>query len=156
MNGGRLVNKLSALLLYITVKWLHVKNKGLVNCHRTVVENLKIGERASKLSCQRFMKLEYFVDPVQCSSGFCLIWSMLDGFQVCGKSLPAFVRDVFRRVSYLMDNAPLVFRLEECCSNRFLDSCKPTSSKNKDVTCSTLFSSVKTQSQHLELSLSSS
>ena len=32
MNGGRLVNKLSALLLYITAKCLHVKNTGLFPC----------------------------------------------------------------------------------------------------------------------------
>jgi hypothetical protein len=32
MNVGRLVNKPSALLLYITTKYLYVKNTGLVPC----------------------------------------------------------------------------------------------------------------------------
>lgn len=49
---------------------------------------------------------------------------MIDSFQICGKSLPVFVRDVFQSVSYLMDNAPLVFRLGECCSKWQLDDGK--------------------------------
>ena len=74
---------------------------------RTSIENLKIGETSSQLSCLQ---------------GFLLVRSVVDSFQICGECFPVFVRDIFECVAYHMRDAALLLRLRECCRYGLLNA----------------------------------
>ena len=87
---------------------------------RTSIENLKIGETSSQLSCQSFIEFGYF--GVHFSVTFSSASSVVDSFQICGECFPVFARDIFECVAYHMRDAALLLRLRECCRYGLLNA----------------------------------
>lgn len=50
------------------------------------------------------------------------IVKLINGFQIRSEGFSVFIRDIFQRVSYLVYNTALVFRLWKSCCDRFFDS----------------------------------
>ena len=79
---------------------------------------------------------------------------MAFGFQVVGERFSVFVRHVFQRVVYLVNDAALVFSLGMGSGYGFPDSAQSVCAQNQDILYATVFQLLSTDSQCLALSFS--
>ena len=75
-------------------------------------------------------------------------------FKSVAKAFPVFIWNIFQSVSYLMDNTALIFCFRKSSRNSFFDSRQTISTRIRISFTPLFFSSFKTDSQYLELSLS--
>ena len=78
-------------------------------------------------------------DLIQCFPACLFGWCVVNGFQIIGECFPIFVRHVFQRVAYLMDDAALVIGLGIRSSDGSADLGQSVRAQDQDVLYAAVF-----------------